>query len=76
MKSLIPVKNNAFLGRDPKSKAIVNTDLKGYAEAKARKEALNRKKEKENEVYNRLDKLEDGFEQISNLLNKILEKLS
>ena len=73
---LIPVKNNISLGRDPNSKAIVSTDMKAVEDARARKAALNRRKEKEKSLEQRMEKLENSVDQMTGLLQNILKKLS
>lgn len=72
---LIPVEDNKELGRDPRSKAIVSTNVQAVYEARRRKDALNKKKEEELKTQERLTKLEDNVNVLTDLVKQVLEKL-
>ncbi len=57
--------------RDVDSKAILNTDKKGLNEYLMKKEIAKKKKNEENEIKNRLSKLEQDIQQIKDLLLKM-----
>ena len=57
--------------RDVNSKAILNTDKKGLNEYLMKKEIAKKKKNEEDEIKNRLSKLEQDIQQIKDLLLKM-----
>lgn len=57
--------------RDVDSKAILNTDKKGLNEYLMKKEIAKKKKNEEDEIKNRLSKLEQDIQQIKDLLLKM-----
>lgn len=57
--------------RDMDSKAILNTDKKGLNEYLMKKEIAKKKKNEEDEIKNRLSKLEQDIQQIKDLLLKM-----
>lgn len=73
--TLIPVVDSDTLKRDAHSKGIVNTDIKAAEEAKARKFALNKRKERDTQTQERLATLETSVNEMKTLLQSILEKL-
>lgn len=54
--------------RDIHSKAILNTDKKGLNEYLVKKELAKKKQQEENEVKERLDKLEQSIQEIKELI--------
>jgi len=54
--------------RDIHSKAILNTDKKGLNEYLMKKELAKKKQQEENEVKERLDKLEQSIQEIKELI--------
>jgi hypothetical protein len=76
MPKLIPVEDRNDLGRDPHSKAIINTNIDGVYKARMRKEALNKKKEEERKTQERLANLEGTVTELTDLVKQVLKKLS
>ena len=64
---LIPVEGHTQLGRDPNSKAIINTDLTAYESyKKARTEARRKAAE--------MDALKDEVAELKALVNTLVQK--
>lgn len=64
---LIPVEDNRNLGRDPNSKAILNTNKKDYLRA------VQAKKSKQNKA-DELQTLKDQVKELSDLVKQLLGK--
>ena len=64
---LIPVDGHNSLGRDPQSKAILNTDMSGYeAYKKARQDALRKDRD--------LEVLRNEVDELKELVNTLVQK--
>ena len=63
------IENDKFI-RDDLSKAVINTDMKGLSQYKARKAHLNEMRDMKNDV----DSLKDEIIEIKNLLMLLAEK--
>ena len=63
------IENDKFI-RDDLSKAVINTDIKGFSQYKARKAHLNEMRDMKNDV----DSLKDEITEIKNLLMMLVEK--
>lgn len=65
---LIPVEDNKYLGRDPNSKAILNTNKKDYMRAvQAKRNSANRVDE--------IESLKTQVAELSNLVKQLLGKV-
>lgn len=69
MKNLVKVDGHPGLYRDMKTGAIINKNKNALEQAKARKAALNRDRE-------RMDELEQKVDKLSGMLETLLDKLS
>ena len=69
MKNLVKVDGHPGLYRDMKTGAIINNNKNALEQAKARKAALNRDRE-------RMDELEQKVDKLSGMLETLLDKLS
>jgi len=69
MKNLVKVDGHPGLYRDMKTGAIVNKNKTALEQAKARKAALNRDRE-------RMDELEQKVDKLSGMLETLIDKLS
>ena len=63
------IENDKFI-RDDLSKAVINTDIKGFSQYKSRKAHLNEMRDMKNDV----DSLKDEITEIKNLLMLLVEK--
>jgi len=63
------IENDKFI-RDDLSKAVINTDIKGFSQYKSRKAHLNEMRNMKNDV----DSLKDEITEIKNLLMLLVEK--
>ena len=63
------IENDKFI-RDDLSKAVINTDIKGFSQYKSRKAHLNEMRNMKNDV----DSLKDEITEIKNLLMMLVEK--
>lgn len=64
------VKDHEHLIRDPETKMIKNKNKNAFEAARARKRAVLEKKERENELEERVDSLESKLDAILDLLTK------
>ena len=64
---MIKIEDSNSLVRDPKSRAIINTDKSAYA---ARKKALENNKKREEEI----EQLKSDVSEIKNMLTQLLQQ--
>jgi len=70
--SLIPVKGQDGLFRDPSSGAIVNCDNSGYQQYIANREKMTSDKQRINDLESKVDTLSSDIGDIKNLLQAFI----
>ena len=73
---LIKVENELGLGRDPVSKAIINTDTSGYQEYVQNRNRLLKEKEMISKNNEEIASLKTEISDIKEMLKIILEKVN
>lgn len=73
--SLIRVKDNPHLARDEYSKAIINTDTKGYESYMNTRERMKRQQELLLNNTQEIQNLKEDVSEIKNLLEQLVTKL-
>lgn len=71
---LISVEGHKGLARDRKTGVIVNINQNEIYQARQRKIMRQKRAEEEQQLINRLEKVEDGINKINDLILKLLEK--
>lgn len=66
---MLKVKGNDSLVRDENSRAIINTDSNGLKQARKAKHLAMKRVQREQELENRVEYLEQMLESINNRLN-------
>jgi len=72
--NLQPVEGHENLYRDKRSGAIINTDQTAFDLARKRLALAREKKKSENELYKKVDMLENEMSEIKSLLKTLVEK--
>lgn len=72
-KALVQTEEESLL-RDVHSKALLNKDVYALNEYQLRKNIAKQKKQKEQEVENRIQNLENNMQEIKNLLIELVRK--
>lgn len=73
--SLIKVKDNPHLARDEYSKAIINTDTRGYESYMNTRERMKRQQELLLNNTQEIQSLKEDVSEIKNLLEQLVIKL-
>lgn len=73
---LLKVENETGLGRDPVSKAIINTDNTGYEQYMSQREKLLKEKEAILNNTRDIDTLKTEISDMKEILKLILEKVN
>jgi hypothetical protein len=71
---LIRVEGHKGLARDRKTGIVININENEVLQARQRKALRMKKAREEQELIDRLDKVEEGIANINNLILKLLEK--
>ena len=77
---LLPIKNNQSLGRDMKSKALVNTNRSEAESYKIKTAAMARMRDQASEINNMKKQLDElttlkaDFQEIKSMLSAVLNK--
>lgn len=72
--NLQPVEGHENLYRDKRSGAIINTDQTAFDLARKRLALARERKKSENELYKKVDMLENEMSEIKSLLKTLVEK--
>lgn len=75
MHNLIKVEAEADLARDPRSKAIINTNVNGHVEYLEQRSRLLATKNQLEKNTNDISELKSEIGEVKNMLHAILEKL-
>jgi len=71
---LVSVEGNKYLARDKNTGAILNLNDNEAYQARQRKELRLKKAEEEQQLINRLEKVEDGINKINDLILRLLDE--
>jgi Zn-dependent M16 (insulinase) family peptidase len=73
---LVQIKDNPSLVRDTHSKALLSTDRNALNEYKMKRQLEKKKEQEQQEVNNRLTKMEDEMREIKHLLVELIHSRS
>lgn len=71
---MLRVKGHSDLVRDPKTNAIINTNVDEFDKYKKQKERLELRKKRDEETDLKIEELNQSIQEIKMLINKVLEK--
>ncbi len=71
---LVRIKDNPTLIRDVTNRALLNTDVEGLEKYKAQRLLAKKRIEEQEEMKNKVEKLEQDISEIKNLLQQLVTR--
>ena len=71
---LVRIKDNPTLVRDITNRALLNTDVEGLEKYKAQRLLAKKRIEEQEEMKNKVEKLEQDISEIKNLLQQLVTR--
>jgi hypothetical protein len=71
---LVRIKDNPTLVRDVTNRALLNTDVEGLEKYKAQRLLAKKRIEEQEEMKNKVEKLEQDISEIKNLLQQLVTR--